>query len=220
MKRAGSQGDHVLYGGSRRLKQRFEYSPNSKSAFVECIPSFMPTPEEFKALLEAVPGVKKVEWKNTNTSQNNIGEHYCEQNLLVYSSTGPGSASPPVEFVLTRNQHMERKRATTTVSAMFKDPPEGLLGEAWRILLAATKGKLLLPEHVQQYWKKHVAKWEGGEPASDSSPGAPATGPPPSKRGKRGATSPEPPAWEPVGEASPMGLHPRPSAAGALLRGI
>ena len=171
---SGSQGDHVLYGGSRRLKQRFEYSPNSKSAFVECIPSFMPTPGEFKALLEKVPGVKKVEWQTTMTSQKNAGKHYCEQNLLVYSSTGPGSASPPVEFELTRNQHMADTRATSTVTAMFKDPPEGLIGEAWRILLAATKGKLLLPGHVHQYWKKHVAKWEGEEPVSDSSPGAPA----------------------------------------------
>ena len=98
---------------------------------------------------------------------------------------------------------------------MFKDPPEGLIGEAWRILLAATKSKLLLPGHVHQYWKKHVAKWEGEEPVSDSSPGAPATGSPPSKRGKHGATSPEPPVEEPKGEASPLGLPPGPSAAGA-----
>ena len=53
---SGSQGDHVLYGGGRRLKQRYEYSPNSRAAFVECHPSFQPTPEVFKALLEEVPG--------------------------------------------------------------------------------------------------------------------------------------------------------------------
>ena len=59
---SGSQGDHVLYGGSRRLKHRYEYSSTSKSAFVECHPSFLPTPEEFKALLEKVPGVTQVKW--------------------------------------------------------------------------------------------------------------------------------------------------------------
>ena len=43
---------------------------------------------------------------------------------------------------------------------MFKDPPEGLIGEAWRILLAATKDKQLLPMHVQDYHKRHVTRWE------------------------------------------------------------
>ena len=131
----------------------------------------------------------------------------------MYSSTGPSSVSSPVEFELTRNQHMADTRATSTVTAMFKDPPEGLIGEAWRILLAATNDKLLLPEHVQQYWKKHVAKWGSEERVSDSSPGAPATCPPPSKRGKRGATSPEPPVGEPEGEAPTLGLPTGPSAA-------
>ena len=66
---SGSQSDHVLYGGSRRLKHRYEYSSTSKSAFVECHPSFLPTPEEFKALLEKVPGVTQVKWQTTKTAQ-------------------------------------------------------------------------------------------------------------------------------------------------------
>ena len=86
-------------------------------------------------LLEAVPGVTHVE-----TSQGNVGDHYCEQNLLVYSSTGPGSASPPIEFELTRNQHVKDQRMTPTVTAMFKDPKDGLIGEAWRILVAVGVG--------------------------------------------------------------------------------
>ena len=45
---------------------------------------------------------------------------------------------------------------------MFKEPPQRLLGDAWRILLAASEGKQLLPAHVQWYWRRHVAKWEGG----------------------------------------------------------
>ena len=39
----------------------------------------------------------------------------------------------------------------------------GLIGEAWRILLAATDGKQLLPGHVQEYCRSHVARWEGGD---------------------------------------------------------
>ena len=55
-----------------------------------------------------------------------------------------------------------------TVTATFKQPPKGLIPEAWRLLLAATNGKLLVPSVAQQYWKKHVARWEGEEPVSDS----------------------------------------------------
>ena len=44
---------------------------------------------------------------------------------------------------------------------MFKDPPEGLLGEVWRILLAVTEGKQLLPAHALQYGKKHLAHLGG-----------------------------------------------------------
>ena len=58
-----------------------------------------------------------------------------------------------------------------TLTAMFKDPPDGMVGEAWRILLAVTDGKQLLPAHVQEYCRKHVARWEGKDsnaPVSDS----------------------------------------------------
>ena len=135
---SGSQGDDASYGGSRRQKQRFEYASKTKAAFVELHPLFMPTPEEFKKHFEAVPGVTKVDWQTSKASQGNVGNHYCERNLLVYSSTGPGSASSPIEFELTRNQHVKDRKVKPTVTAMFKDPPEGLIGEAWRILLGAT----------------------------------------------------------------------------------
>ena len=42
---SGSHGDDAPYGGSRRVKQRFEYDHKSRAAFVELHPSFMPTPE-------------------------------------------------------------------------------------------------------------------------------------------------------------------------------
>ena len=203
---SGSQGGDAAYGGSRRVKQRFEYDHKSRAAFVELHPSFMPTPEQFKADLEAVPGVTKVAWQTTKASQGNVGNHYCEQNLLVYSSTGPGSASSPIEFELTRNQHVKDQRVKPTVTAMFKDPPEGLIGEAWRILLGATTDKLLLPEHARQYRKKHVLKWEGEEPVADSDSGALAAG----------STNPEPPVGEPmILDACAPGFPAAASAAGA-----
>ena len=191
------------YAGSRRLKQRFEYRENSRSAFVELHRFWYPPkeegPQEFKRLLEAVPGVERVEWQTTKASQGDVGKHYCQQNLLVYSSIpGPGSASPPIEFELTRNQHMKDKRVTPTLTAMFKDPPEGLIAEAWRILLSATKGKLLLPAHVRDYWTRHVTRWESDAPVSDSARHEfclPASAPPLSDR-DRGASSSGPPPWK------------------------
>ena len=71
-------------------------------------------------------------------------DQYCEPNLLVYSSFArPGSASPPIKFLLTRNQHLKHRNVKPTLTAMSKDPPEGLIGEAWRILLEATDSKQL-----------------------------------------------------------------------------
>ena len=136
------------YAGSRRSKHRFEYRQNSRSAFVELHPSWYPPkeegPKEFKAWLEAVPGVERVEWQAAKASQGWLGENYCEQNLSVYSSfAGPGSASSPIEFLLTRNQHFKNRNCQPTLTARFKDPPEGLIGEAWRILLEATDSKQL-----------------------------------------------------------------------------
>ena len=92
--------------------------------------------------------------------------------MLVYSEfIGPDAVSRPIEFELTTNQHMKKK---TTVTAMFKDPPPGMIGEAWRILLAVTNDKQLLPAVVQDYWRMHVARWESDAPVSDSAQSLPA----------------------------------------------
>ena len=103
------------YEGSRKLRHRFEYSPESKSAFVELVPSFYPSEEEgpqiFKAMLEEVAGVGRVEWQTSKTSQGNVGDHYCEQNLLVFSKmVGRSFACQPIEFELTRHQHTKDKK--------------------------------------------------------------------------------------------------------------
>ena len=152
------------------------------SAFVELHPSWYPSkeegPQEFKRLLEAGPGVERVEWQTAKASQGKVEHSYCKQNLLVYSLIArPGSASPPIEFVLTRYGHMKGPTCVKpTLTAMFKDPPVGLIGEAWRILLVATDGKQLLPGHVLDYWKKHVTRWEIDEPILDSAQSSPAPG--------------------------------------------
>ena len=118
----------------------------------------------FKALLEKVEGVDRVEWQTSKTWQRNEGNHYCERNLLVYSKMlGAGYDHKPMEFELTRHQHTDDPKVKPTLTAMFKDPPNGMVGEAWRILLLATKGKQLLPVHAQDYCARHLARWQRDE---------------------------------------------------------
>ena len=103
------------------MKQRLEYNENSRSAFVELHPSFYPTLLEFKEGLEAVLGVERVVWQTAKAWQRNVGNHYCQQNLLVYSNiAGPSSASRPIEFELKRNQHVKNRNVKPTLTAMFK----------------------------------------------------------------------------------------------------
>ena len=78
----------VQYGGSRKSIQRFEYSDKSYAGFVELAPEFAPKPSEFFASLENVHGVAEVAWNTTKTSQGNVGNHYCEQNILVTPTGG------------------------------------------------------------------------------------------------------------------------------------
>ena len=69
-----------------------------------------------------MPGVVRVEWTTTKASQGNPStNHYCQQNLLVYSSTtGPDSVSRLIEFEATTNQHMKDPSVTQTLTVMFK----------------------------------------------------------------------------------------------------
>ena len=83
-------------GGGRRLQQHYEYNDKSKAAFVEGRPSWQPTPEEFKSILENVRGVEKVVLQTSKTAQNNPGNHDSEQNMMLYNSISvPGSVSRP-----------------------------------------------------------------------------------------------------------------------------
>ena len=100
-----------------------------------------------------------MEWHSWKTSQGNIGDHYMDRNILVYSNRcGPGSASSRIEFELTRHNHMKSTNMPFTVSACFKTPPPELRAEAWRILLRVTAGKELLPDHVQKYAREALER--------------------------------------------------------------
>ena len=146
---------HMAYDGSRKEAARWEYSEETGAAFAELHPDHTPTDEEFFKMLQQVPGVTHVEWNTSKTSQGNPSKnHHMERNILVTSSRGPGSASHPLEFELTRNQHMKDKRLPFTVTACFKEPSPDLVPEAWRILAEVVKGRELFPAHVARYRAK------------------------------------------------------------------
>ena len=119
-------------------------------------------------MLKEVPGVRKVEWHSSKTSQGNVGDHYSENNILVYSELG-GNRS--IEFELTRNNHMQNSTVPFTVTTCFKAPPRELIPEAWRILRAVTDGLELFPQKVKEYEEICLARWCGGRaPGSASDP--------------------------------------------------
>ena len=140
------------YRGSRRLSQRFDYKANSSAGFVDLAPEFSWTAEDLYEELERVPGVLKVSWQTTKTSQGNVGVHRSERNTLVYSSLA--RLCQPLEFEVTQNNHKKDRHALFTVTVCFKEPPPGCVPEAWRILSHVCAGKELLPEHVAKYKAK------------------------------------------------------------------
>ena len=134
------------------MNQRFEYNANSLACLVELGPRFPWTAEDLYKELERVPGVAKVSWQTTKTSQSNVGDHASERNILVYSSlSGPRPVSRPLEFEVTRNNHMKDPRVPYTVTVCFKTPPTDLIPEAWRILSEVCAGRELVPALFANY---------------------------------------------------------------------
>lgn len=157
----GSASNSANYAGSRRLKTRYEFYPNSTSGFAELSPDYLMTGEQLYEALENVAGVLRVTWQTAATGPSNA-IHYQEQAILVY--TCDSSMNPyarPIEFTVTRNQHMLGSASNSvpyTVTVMFRNPPRVLIAEAWRILRAVVQGKELLPEVVHQYMKKSLER--------------------------------------------------------------
>ena len=124
--------EDATYPGSRRQKQRYEYNPDSKGGFVEFEPNHVLGPHDFRSLLQKVPGVREVilQTKGNKTEQGNKGGHCQPQNFLVRSTL---FMTRPFEMELTRYQHSNAVHVPFTVTAMFKEPPNEAVFEAWRI---------------------------------------------------------------------------------------
>ena len=112
----GSASTQEEYKGSRKEKQRFEYSEDSSAGFVEIHPDCIPSHDEFAGALMSAPHVVKVAWKKAKSLQGNVGSHWMERNLQVYVN----GFTRPIEFELTRDPHMKVFPGRPfTVSACF-----------------------------------------------------------------------------------------------------
>ena len=183
-----------VYRGSRKEKQRFEYDVKSTAGFVELSPLHVMTAKDLHDALTADPAITRVVHNSTKSSQGNFGNHYMEQNLLAHVV---GFPDKPVEFELTRHQHMKPVAGRPfTVTACFKPPPKGMEAVAWQILLRIVHGMELMPEWARS-WARAATKRAsqrlaeeaevGGADASgpgSASPAASAPEEPPLKRSK------------------------------------
>ena len=87
--------------------------------------------------LRNVDGVRKVDW---------LTAKWAQENVLAWSEQG--GLYQKIEFAVARHQHMKDPDAPKTATVMFKEPPQDLRAEAWRILREVVRGNELLPEHV------------------------------------------------------------------------
>ena len=100
-----SSASHINYGGSRQKKTRFRYkNPNTKSAFVELHPDYVPTVELLYDWLKDCDLVGCLEWQTSKTSQGNRGNHASEHNIKVFPQQhSAGSATEQfIEFEVWR----------------------------------------------------------------------------------------------------------------------
>ena len=152
-------GSASAYRGSRSLHSRYDYKDSSNAAFVELSPDHTPFPEDLHAWLRNVGGVTALEWSGTSQ----YGDRYSGRSILVYTdSVPPGSARVPLEFQVTRKDHMTHARLPFTVTILFKDPPVQLVPVAWCILRAVTRGKELLPLRGAAWEERFLRAFDQG----------------------------------------------------------
>ena len=88
------------YGGSRREKERYQYSASSRAGFAELSPDWVMTGSQLFEALKQVVGVERVGWQTPKYAQGNPSASRCaQQNVLVYSSLrGSNTANQSIEF--------------------------------------------------------------------------------------------------------------------------
>ena len=128
-----------IYCGSRDAAVRYIYRQTTLANFIELKSEQPPmTPEEFFALLSAVPGVLKV----VPHPKSKLG--YQQHTFLVYSQAYPPHA---IEFELTTHNHV---KDCSTISALYKSQRNRSQAlEAWRILKHSVAGRELNADVVE-----------------------------------------------------------------------
>ena len=162
----GSASQFVPYGGSRKLRARYSCSSNSNAGFAELSPQYVMTGEQLYSALEKVSHVQRVAWKTSDAGPC-YGNHYQDRAIRVYTSMNPYAR--PIEFKCTRNQHMLRDKDGNpfpfTVSVTFKDPPQELIPDAWRILDEVVRDKTVASQYFRAYMTESLNRHFGYKPA-------------------------------------------------------
>ena len=127
-----------------------EVSDKRVAGFVELAPQFPWTAHDLYAELERVPGVLKVSWFYSL-----VGDHKRAHNILVWSE----AASKPLEFEV---KLWQQSPSSFAVSVCFKEPPMGLIPEAWRILRTVSAGKQLFPDLFATEMRRALREVERG----------------------------------------------------------
>ena len=79
----------LAYPGSRSLKQRYTYSPNSRAGFAELSPGCVMSGRELFSALGKVDGARSVARQTPKYAQGNPSpRHFMQQNVLVRSELG------------------------------------------------------------------------------------------------------------------------------------
>ena len=166
---------------NRRAAQRFRYSDGSRAGFIE-LQNDSVGPDELKQLLQMVEDVLwvKPHRKGSKAQQGNFSDGHLQQhNWEVMTTALAHSGKHPFEFEVTLNQHMKPNALAgmpRTVTVCFKEPPIGMVAEAWRLLSGAVGHLALFPSSTAQWREEAVANERVGRPASLPEPQAP---PPP-----------------------------------------
>ena len=140
--------------GRTEGKFQFEYSVEGSrnNGFIELKDRSL-TVEEFRKLLEKVPGVRSLilHPKGPKAAQGNTGRHRQEHNFFVFSERG----GRPMEFELTTHHHAEMLYRKLTQSVFFRTS-ETNLQEAWRIAMEVGLPTALYPIHVQEWANRAI----------------------------------------------------------------
>ena len=150
---------------ARREAQRFRYSKTSRSGFIELASDDFSV-EDLRDRLLQVPGVLQVVGHRlSKAEQNNASSGHAQQrNWKVRTEALVSAGANDFEFEITTTSNLsdtflQQNCILRSVTVMFKDAPNGMLLEAWRVLVLGVGHLARFPVQVAA-WHADVT-WAG-----------------------------------------------------------